>query len=97
MDWSGVFVMENFMSNEWIVWVMDWHWGWQVFVGLMVLGLLMQFLEWAVKPTEDKLFDLKIWGLQFTAWCLNLFTTILGITVIVFIVWLVIEASGAAA
>ena len=89
--------MENFMSNEWVVWVMDWHWGWQVFVGLMVLGLLMQFLEWAVKPTEDKLFDLKIWGLQLMAWCLNLFTTILGITVIVFIVWLVIEASGAGA
>ena len=89
--------MENFMSNEWVVWVMDWHWGWQVFVGLMVLGAVAGFLEWAVKPTEDKLFDLKIWGLQFTAWCLNLFTTILGITVIVFSVWLVIEASGAAA
>ena len=88
--------MEGIMNNEWVVWVMDWHWGWQVFFGLMVLGAVAGFLEWAVKPTEDKLFDLKIWGLQFTAWCLNLFTTILGITVIVFIVWLVIEASGAA-
>ena len=83
------------MSNEWVVWVMDWHWGWQVFVGLIVLGLLMQFFEWAVKPTEDKLFDLKIWGLQLTAWCLNLINTLIGITVIVFIVWLVIEVSGA--
>ena len=89
--------MENFMSNEWVVWVMDWHWGWQVFVGLMVLGLVGTFLEWAVKPTEDKLFDLKIWGLQFTAWCLNLFSTLIGISVIVFIVWLVIEASEAGA
>jgi len=87
--------MENFMSNEWVVWVMDWHWGWQVFWGMMVLGLVGTVLEWAGKPNGDKLDDLQLWALGFVAWCLNLLTTIIGITVILFIVWLVLEASGA--
>ena len=83
------------MSNEWVVWVMDWHWGWQVFWGLMVVGLVGTVLEWAAKPNADKLFDLKIWGLNFVAWCLNVLTTIVGITVIVFFIWIILEASGA--
>jgi len=87
--------MEAVMSNEWVVWVMDWHWGWQVFWGMMVLGLVVSVVEWIGKPNEDKIFDLQIWGLGFVAWCLNLLTTIIGISVIVFIVWLVLEASGA--
>lgn len=87
--------MENFMSNEWVVWVMDWHWGWQVFWGLMVVGLVGTVLEWAAKPNGDKLDDLQLWGLQFVAWCLNVLTTIIGVTVIVFIVWFVFEVAGA--
>lgn len=87
--------MESFMSNELVVWVMDWHWGWQVFWGLMVVGLVGTVLEWAAKPNGDKLVDLQLWGLQFVAWCLNVLTTIIGVTVIVFIIWFVFEAAGA--
>jgi len=70
------------MSTELITWVMNWHWGWQVFWGLIVLGLFIQIGEWAVKPTEDKIMDVKIWSLQFTAWTLNLIVTLIGVTVL---------------
>ena len=71
------------MDNEWIVWVMDWHWGWQVFWGLTVLGLIAQIVEWVTNwvrlPVDDKVLWLKICGRYCEAWILEFLTWIIGL------------------
>ena len=84
------------MDNEWIVWVMDWHWGWQVFWGLVVLGLIRGIVEWVRLPVDDKLLLLKIWITNCVTWIIGLVTRCIHLATIlafVYFVWYVFQLS----
>jgi len=85
-------VFETVMSNPWVVWVMEWHWGWQVFWGMMLLGLVGQIVEWFGTGTDSMIMDIKIWCLQFTAWLFELLAKITGIIAAGAMLWVVFSA-----
>ena len=84
------------MDNEWIVWVMDWHWGWQVFWGMVVLGLIGSIVDWVRLPVDDKVVLLKVWGINCLTWIIGLATRCIQLATIlafVYFVWYVFQLS----
>ena len=84
------------MDNEWIVWVMDWHWGWQVFWGMVVLGLIGSIVDWVRLPVDDKVVLLKVWGINCLTWIIGLATSCIQLATIlafVYFVWYVFQLS----
>ena len=74
--------------SEVMNWVMEWHWGWQVFWGLFILGLVSNIVQWFQTGSDSMVMDIKIWTMEAVAWTLNLLANIIayvGVAVMMFI------------
>ena len=86
----------DFMALEkFPAWFMTWHWGWQVFFGIMVLGLLSSTYEYfSVRTLAQVGEDIVVAFLDLLTKILNGIANILAIaTPIIFLIMIIHYAS----
>ena len=79
------------VANEAWQWVLTWHWGWQVFAGLVIFGWTAQAYEYFSKRSGEQIaLDAKIVAVEGLAKVLDGLATIISIAgPIIFIIFVV--------
>ena len=83
--------MDIIFNNDWVAWVVSWHWGWQVFWGLAILGLISTIVEWFQTGVSSMIMDIKTWMLSLVAWLLALLVKIIWLLAAATIIWVTLE------